>query len=378
VPARARGPGAARADEGTRTARALALAVLLAAGCRDAPAPRIGLVMGGDAQSVSRLVLEDWHASADPAHRGLSLVDFNRRYTSDAAVALATAESLAAMPAVVAVVGHSNSSASIIASQVYNARHLVQVAPTSTSPLYREAGPWSFRLVGGDDRQAEFLADEVVKRLPARVAVMHVNDDYGRALRQLLFASLKARGVAVAYDGSYVEGEPFDADEATAAIAHARPTLLVWLGRSPQFGRLVDSLRAALPTLPILASDGFGSPTLVKDPRHRFDGIRYVRLVDVAHGSPALQSLRAPYRQLTGTELTDQAALSYDALMLLAQATREAGADRAAIRSWLTALGKSHPAFPGVTGPIAFNEHGERVTGYTLVTVGDTLRAGTR
>jgi ABC-type branched-subunit amino acid transport system substrate-binding protein len=44
----------------------------------------------------------------------------------------------------------------------------------------------------------------------------------------------------------------------------------------------------------------------------------------------------------------------YDAIMVAAQAVREAGPGRAAIRRYLSELGTTRPPYRGVTGPIAF------------------------
>jgi len=46
--------------------------------------------------------------------------------------------------------------------------------------------------------------------------------------------------------------------------------------------------------------------------------------------------------------------MSHDALMLLARAVGDVGADRRAIRSYLESLGRERPPYPGITGPISF------------------------
>jgi branched-chain amino acid transport system substrate-binding protein len=54
------------------------------------------------------------------------------------------------------------------------------------------------------------------------------------------------------------------------------------------------------------------------------------------------------------------AALAYDATMLIARAIEQGGATRDGVRAWLAAL-DDRTAFPGVTGPIRFRETGEVV-----------------
>src|SRR5205807_47995 len=113
-----------------------------------------------------------------------------------AQMALTAAESLASDPKVLAVVGHTNSSASLAAAHVYNEHHVVQIAPTTTTPLYSEAGDYSFRMVASDVYQGRFLANLVLAIPGQRVAVLYVNDDYGRALHAATMDRLSASGVA--------------------------------------------------------------------------------------------------------------------------------------------------------------------------------------
>lgn len=350
----------------------------LVSGCGRTDAPRIGVVLGGEGARSARLAFETLSASPEPDLRRIRARTLEGRSNSDAAVALAAAESLAADPSVLGIVGHSNSGASIAASQVYNARRVVQLAPTSTSPLYSQAGPYSFRLVAGDEHQAAFLAAHVLAMPGARIAIEHVNDDYGRALRQRVVATLQARGIVPVYDGAYVEPDTVDVEEMVAGIAATHPTLLLWLGRGTHFGRIAVPLRRALPALAVLASDGFGGAGISGEGEHRFDGVQYVRLVDLENGSSALQALRRRYLAAGGGELTDQAALTYDAVMVLAQAIHEAGPDREAVRTWLTRLGREHPAYQGITGAVSFDANGDRAGHYVIETIGSGSASAVR
>jgi branched-chain amino acid transport system substrate-binding protein len=69
---------------------------------------------------------------------------------------------------------------------------------------------------------------------------------------------------------------------------------------------------------------------------------------------PASRRFVREFRAVTGRDPGSTEALTHDALMLAAAAVREVGPDRAAIREWLAGLGRSRPAWPGVTGPISF------------------------
>ncbi|HUG28520.1 MAG TPA: hypothetical protein VMK53_09500, partial [Gemmatimonadales bacterium] len=125
------------------TWRAAPLVVLAFAACRPAPTVAVGAALSASFINAARLAIEEaWAEGGLPQLDTLLL----REMTNAAAPAIGMAEEFVALPGVVAVVGHSNSSASLAASQIYNDAEVVQIAPTSTAPRYSEAGPFSFRL----------------------------------------------------------------------------------------------------------------------------------------------------------------------------------------------------------------------------------------
>ena len=354
-----------------RRARAAFVALCGLLACRDAGPYAVGVVLGTEGEQGARLALEQVNAAGGIRGHKLEARNLSGAWNASAQVALQVAESLSSDPHVVAVIGHANSSASLAASQVYNERHMVQIAPTTTAPLFSQAGPYSFRLVASDEYQARFLAEQALARSGARIAVLYVNDDYGRALHAMLIATLAERAVRPVYEGAYVEDDTANgAGELIGSLAAAHPTTLLWLGRAGEFVRVVGQLRAALPDLDVLASDGFGGVTVENDSRGLLAGVHYVRLVDIERPDTALQRVRTEYRKLGHGDLPDQTALAYDAVLLVAQALRDVGPDREAIRDWLAQLGRGHSAFRGITGPLAFPRQGDGAPRYVLVTAG--------
>ena len=340
--------------------RRIALLLLLGLyGCRDAGQATIGVAVGTDGVAAARLAAADVNAAGGIDGDSLRLRIAHTETDAAPQRALRVADSLAADPAVVAVVGHSNSAASLAASQIYNARRLVHVAPTTTAPLFSQAGPYSFRLVPDDRRQAEFLVAEVARAGARRVAVVYVNDDYGHALHRAVRAQLDRLGTPVVYEAPYLE--PGDSARLTIlarAAADARPDLLIWLGRPPQLARVLATLRPMRPTLPVLGSDALDLGDVYVRPAD-FALVRFVRFVDPAGPAAALQAFRARFVATVGHEPPAEALLAYDATMLLAAAMRSGVRTREAMRTWLSGVGSTRPAHQGISGPIAFDSVGD-------------------
>ena len=285
-----------------------------------------------------------------------------------ARMSLATAERLAADANVLAVVGHTNSASSLSASQVYNARKVVQLSPTTSSPLYSEAGSYSFRMVPSDIHQGAFLVAQALEgRAHPRVAIVFVNSDYGRPLHAVVTDSLRRAGVSPVFDA------PFDVIDSSAgkamlaSLVHAEPYVMIWIGRSADLLPVAARLRAALPRLAIVASDAFSRRLPVDSTRHVFDAVRYVRFVDIERPDSVLQQLRASHARAHGAEISDQTLLAYDAVSLLGAALRAVGPKRDAIRNWLDDVGSAGHPFTGVTGPVEFSRTRERASGYVMV-----------
>jgi branched-chain amino acid transport system substrate-binding protein len=344
---------------------------LLLIGCGSSQPVRIGIVLDADGERGAASAVAEINASGGVRGRLLELRALHGFASTLAKDALEAADSLARDDAVVAVVGHTNSSASLAAAQIYNEQRIVQIAPTSTTPLYSEVGQYSFRLAASDIHQGAFLAKVLAGTgEDDRTAVLYVNDDYGRALHRAFVSELSARGVVPVYEAPYGDGPSFiDADQLARAVGRARPRTLVWLGRAPELTVLLPKLRQLVPNLSVLASDGFaGLPSETGEIRELV-GVRYVRFLDLETSSGPLQKLLGEYQRRWGEQATDQAVLSYEAVKLIAAAIQEVGPDREAIRGYLSELGSTRAALVGVTGPLAFDERGDPMPVYYLAEV---------
>ena len=108
----------------------LLAAVVLLAGCEGSAPYRIGVVLDADGLRAATLATEQINANGGINGHPLELRYIGGAGSTKAKLALETAEHLAADPSILAVVGHTNSGASIAASQVYNARRIAQIAPS--------------------------------------------------------------------------------------------------------------------------------------------------------------------------------------------------------------------------------------------------------
>jgi branched-chain amino acid transport system substrate-binding protein len=276
----------------------LLLSLLALAACGGEPrSVVIGVVLSEGGLAGGQMAVAD--ANADPraarAKLRLEAAPFEQSSSTSPLTAIATADSLGRDPRVVGVVGHSNSGASIAAAQIYNTHRLTQLAPTTTAPLYGEAGPYSFRMVPDDTQQGRFLAS-VLTADPAvrRLAVVYVNDDYGRALWKALEAALRGSRARVVSQTPILEKWDTTAMALAArSVADARPDVVVWLARAADLEAFRGAFLPLAPGTEFLAGDGIDSAELFRPDNRPFRGVTFVRFLDPEQPDSALQSFRA-------------------------------------------------------------------------------------
>lgn len=295
-------------------------------------------------------------------------------------------------PAVIGVVGHTGSAQTLETAPVYgdvanNERHaLVAVTPTATNPQVTRADRWVFRVCPTDDDAARALARFAADSLHlGRVAIVYRNDLFGRGFTRTISTVLANSNVTV------LERDPYLADiteyQAYATrMARSGVEAVIFAGGGVDAADLVRALHNESAHPVILGSDDVASildgvktlpppmlsprkrgkrppaPQAPLDDRDLFRGVRFTAFYDGSHPTGAdARHFAAEYRRRFGQSPTPQAALSYDAAMLIGRAALAVGPNRRSIRDWIAAIGSTSPAVHGITGDIQFDEHGDAI-----------------
>lgn len=276
-------------------------------------------------------------------------------------------------PAVVGVVGHPGSGPTMEAAPVYaDAEHkganaLVAVTPTATNPAVTKLNDWIFRVcptdVDGARALARFIIDSIRARSPA---IIYRNDLFGRGFTSALGRELDAAGLSLA------ERDPYLADVTeygayTARMVRRGVDAMIVAGAGPDAAPMIRSLHSAGGRIPILGSDDFGSLREAADPGGDFNGVRYIMFFDRDRATGEAAAFVQAYHAKFGTFPNHQAALSYDAAMIIGKAVLAVGANRLKVRDWIAQVGRAQPAYNGVTGEIRFDSIGDPVNKQVVI-----------
>lgn len=270
---------------------------------------------------------------------------------------LETARSFAEDPEVVAVVGHSDSRSTLSASAVYNQHELPQIVTIATHPAITNIGDWTYRLCVSDAEQGPALARYAVETWgKRRIAVVHVNDDYGRGLASRFQEEvLRLGGEIVA---TLLHRQPMKGDDrATVRRELERlaredpPELIALFQRITEATWTVRTVREVGLDAALLGGDNLGrSAFLVRDPEVK-EGMRASQFFLPDADRPRTRRFVRAYREFTGETPDYGHAFAYDAVHLLRDAIEAAGPTRAGIKSHLDHLIAEGRTLESVAGP---------------------------
>ncbi len=256
-------------------------------------------------------------------------------------------------PSIIAIVGHVNSGAMVAAAKVYDG-HMPAVATTATSPDLTGISGWVFRVISSDSTNGQDLAKFSGSLGHRRAAILYENNPYGRGL---------TRSFERNFDGEVISADPIDEDGMQdfepfiTWLKITRPDVVFVAGTEQSGLALLREARRLGLTSDFMGGDGW---TGVVMDTVASEGVYVGAPFSAADPRAAAQQFVSAFRGKYGMTPDGNAALGYDATVLLARALEASGGDREAVRNWLAGL-TAQSAHRGVTGPIRFGAGGDPV-----------------
>ena len=305
----------------------------------------------------AQLAVDQINAAGGVRGRRLLLRLADDSASEDAAVRVAQA--LYDNSAVVAVVGHLTSDASIVAAQVYGggSHPVTVISPSASSPDLSGISPYAFRICPSDSSHGAALAKFAWQTLVARRAgILFISDAYGRGVRKTFAADFTRLG------GTVVEADPYVPTTRSLEPYLSRMRLgeidvMLLAGDRGGAELALQQMRALGIHWRVIGGDALAG---IETAGSLAEGmwISAAYLPDRAGEKNA--AFVADYaRAYPGERPDHRAASAYDIVNLLARAITAAGPSRRAVRDYIARVGRGAPAFDGVTGRVAFDDAGD-------------------
>ena len=286
----------------------------------------------------------------------------------DASEGATVANLLAEDTTISAVIGHFNSSCTLAGAPIYNEAGVVEVSPGSSAAAVTDAGDYTFRVITTDAVQGRYLAEWAVNDLGYQnIAVLYENTDYGLGLAQVLEEALADLGANIVVEEAYEVGAT-DYSTVLTKVASSEAEVII-IGGLYNETALIAKQRSSfdLGDMQIMGVDAIYSDALIELGGEAANGIKLTGYFSDKSTSQVAQDFIAAYEEAYGEMPATYAAYGYDAALVILDAIKNVGPDRAAIQEYLSTL----EGLEGATGINSFDENGDVIKDPMRMTIED-------
>jgi branched-chain amino acid transport system substrate-binding protein len=352
-------------------AAAFLLAVIVPAGAQTGPAKGdpiylgvSGPLTGPNAQYGAQwkqgfdLALDEVNGAGGVNGRPLAYIFEDTQ--SDPRQSVAVAQKFVADSRIVAELGDFSSPASMAASPIYQKAKLVQFGFTNSHPDFTKGGDymWSNSVSQADEQPLS--AAYAVKRLGLKkIAVLHLNTDWGRTSKDIFVKAAKDMGAEVVAVEGYMADEK-DFRSTLVRVRDAKPDGLMLVSYYSDAALIARQVKQSGLNLPMVAASSVYSPKFVELGGDAVEGVYTASRYFPEDPRPQVRNFVTKFKAKYDKEPDAFNAYAYDTIILMAQVMRESGTDRKAIHDGLAKV-KDVPSV--IFGKATFDPATRRVSG---------------
>ncbi|MCT4470795.1 branched-chain amino acid transport system substrate-binding protein [Bosea sp. OAE752] len=280
---------------------------------------------------------------------------------SDPKQTVAVAQKFIADKRIVAELGDFSSPASMAASPIYQRAGLLQFGFTNSHPDFTKTGDFIWSNSVSQAEEQPLNAAFAVKRLGfKRIAVLHLNTDWGRTSKDHLVTAAKALGAEVVATEGYLPEEK-DFRSTLVRVRDAKPDSLFLVSYYADAALLVRQARQTGLTVPVAAASSIYSPKFVELGGDAAEGVFTSSRFFPEDPRPEVQTFVQAFKAKYDKEPDAFNSYAYDTVILFGQVLREApDLERKTIRDTLAKV-KDVPSV--IYGKASFDPATRRVAG---------------
>ncbi len=305
------------------------------------------------------LALDEIHAAGGINGRKLAYSFEDSQ--SDPRQSVAIAQKFVSDPRIVMELGDFSSPASMAASPIYQRAGLVQFGFTNSHPDFTKGGDfmWSTSVSQADEQPllARYAVSDIGLK---KLAVLHLNTDWGRTSRDYFVNAAKELGAEVVITEGYIADER-DFRSTLVRVRVANPDGLILISYYSDGALIARQARQVGLKQTICAASSVYSPKFLELGGESVEGVHLGTRYFPDDPRPEVQKFVAGFKaKYNGQEPDAFNAYSYDAMNVAGAVLRIGGSDRRAIRD---AFAKVHDVSTVIFGPATFDVASRRVKG---------------
>lgn len=335
----------------------------------------IGVVfpLTGDASSYGQkgrraieLAVDDFNARQNAGAMKVSAVFEDSK--GDARDGVLAAQKLISIDKVPAIVGDALSAVTLPIAPVCESNRVVLMSPCSSAPALTGAGKYIYRIWPSDLEEGKAAAAYASGHGYRRVAILHLNNDYGNGIAQIFASNFQASGGRVLITSAY-EDNTSDWRAVVTPAASVAPDVVYIAGYYQDTAAILRMARELGLKAQFIGATAIEDPNFLKLAGPAAEGVVYPLATgyDASSKDPTTIAFVQSFEKRFGYEPGWMEAHAYDAFMLvvgpLHGAKTQITGDQ--VKEYLDHLGIYH----GVIGDIQFDKNGDVIQPLVYKTV---------
>lgn len=266
------------------------------------------------------------------------------------------------------VIGDIVSAVTLPAAPIAESNKVVLLSPTASAPAITDAGDYVFRISPSDLAEGAKLATFGYQAGFRKVGVLYIQNDYGLGIKDVFTKTLTQLGgqitTALGYKSDESDFRPY-----LTKVAATKPDAIYIVSYYKDGALAMKQARELGIQTQFLATTAIEDSKVLEIAGTAAEGLIYPLSTGYDAESPeeAVQRFRTRYKERYTAEPDWAAALSYDAMMLVAHVMEKAGLSGPEIQQTMAQV----KGYRGVTGDITFDEHGDVVKPVVMKVIKD-------
>ncbi len=255
----------------------------------------------------------------------------------------------------IAEIGSYNSTCVLAGAPIYQEAGMVQMAPTAGHPDITTANDHLFRLQNSNDTEFEWLADVAVNKLGAKkIAIVHLENDSGIVLSDILNEQIPLLGGEVVLTESYVQGQVSDFSSILTKLKSANPELVICVTSYNDMGTMLQQAKQIdLGDVKWVSSGMIYTDDFLELAGDAAEGVYSMTIFLADNPDARIAAFTEKYRALYNESPNYFATNAYESLAMIEAALKNGATDRDSLYQELLKIRE----WDGETGFATFDEN---------------------
>lgn len=256
-------------------------------------------------------------------------------------------------------IGGSLSGTTLAMAPIAERKKVILLSPSAQSPRISQAGDFVFRIFASSTVEGAYLADVAIRSGIRTASILYLNNDYGVGLQAVINERVRGRIQVIAEEAYGGDTRDFRTHiHKVVGSGSASPDGLFLLGYPTDMGTILKKMAEMGLRTSVFAPNSFEGEEIIKIAGSAAEGVVYV--YPIIPDSERAAHVHSAFRARYGREMNVYNGMGYDAVKILAAALADSIITSGAIDGdpLKNALYRIRN-FPGITGPITFDQNGD-------------------